>query len=29
MASMFTAIFVSRLIYDFYLERRQIKRLSI
>jgi len=29
LASMFTAIFVTRLIYDFFLERRQIKRLSI
>jgi len=26
---MFTAIFVTRLIYEFFLERRQIKRLSI
>ena len=29
LASMFTAIFVTRLIYDFFLERRQISRLSI
>jgi preprotein translocase subunit SecD len=29
LASMFTAIFVTRLIYEFFLERRQIKRLSI
>ncbi len=29
MASLFTAIFVSRVIYDLFLERRQIKRLSI
>ncbi|OHB33149.1 MAG: protein-export membrane protein SecD [Desulfuromonadaceae bacterium GWC2_58_13] len=28
-ASLFTAIFVSRVIFDFFLERRQIKRLSI
>ncbi len=28
-ASMFTAIFVSRVIFDFYLDRRQVKRLSI
>jgi len=28
-ASMFTAIFVTRLIYDYFLERRQISRLSI
>ena len=28
-ASMFTAIFVSRVVFDFFLERRQIKRLSI
>ncbi|PLX96100.1 MAG: protein translocase subunit SecD [Desulfuromonas sp.] len=28
-ASMFTAIFVTRLIFDFFLDRRQIKRLSI
>jgi preprotein translocase subunit SecD len=28
-SSMFTAIFVSRLVFDFFLERRQIKRLSI
>jgi preprotein translocase subunit SecD len=29
LASMFTAIFVTRLIYDFFLDRRQVKRLSI
>jgi len=28
-ASMFTAIFVSRVIFDFFLDRRQVKRLSI
>lgn len=28
-ASLFTAIFVSRVIFDFFLERRQVKRLSI
>ncbi|MEJ2201176.1 MAG: protein translocase subunit SecD, partial [Desulfuromonadaceae bacterium] len=28
-ASLFTAIFVSRVFFDFFLERRQIKRLSI
>jgi len=29
LASLFTAIFVSRVIFDFFLERRQVKRLSI
>ncbi|PLX80846.1 MAG: protein translocase subunit SecD [Desulfuromonas sp.] len=29
LASMFTAIFVTRVIYDFFLERNQVKRLSI
>ncbi|WP_432821449.1 protein translocase subunit SecD [Trichloromonas sp.] len=29
MASLFTAIFVSRVIFDFFLEHRQVKRLSI
>ncbi len=29
LASLFTAIFVSRVVFDFFLERRQIKRLSI
>ena len=28
-ASMFTAIFVSRVIFDYFLDRRQVKRLSI
>lgn len=28
-SSMFTAIFVSRLVFDFFLARRQLKRLSI
>ncbi len=28
-ASLFTAIFVSRVVFDFFLERRHIKRLSI
>jgi len=28
-ASMFTAIFVTRVLYDFFLERGQVKRLSI
>jgi len=28
-ASLFTAIFVSRVIFDFFLDRRQVKRLSI
>ncbi|GAB4163884.1 MAG: protein translocase subunit SecD [Geothermobacteraceae bacterium] len=29
LASMFTAIYVTRLIYDFFLDRRQVKNLSI
>jgi len=29
LASMFTAIFVTRLVFDFFLDRRQVKRLSI
>jgi preprotein translocase subunit SecD len=29
MSSLFTAIFVSRVIFDFYLNRRQVRRLSI
>jgi preprotein translocase subunit SecD len=28
-SSMFTAIFVSRLIFDYFLVHRQVKRLSI
>jgi preprotein translocase subunit SecD len=29
LASLFTAIFVTRVVFDFFLERRQVKRLSI
>jgi len=29
LASLFTAIFVSRLIFDFFLSRGQVKKLSI
>jgi preprotein translocase subunit SecD len=28
-ASLFTAMFVSRLIFDYFLDRRPVKRLSI